>query len=209
MQTADRLKEVQEYYFSVKRREICDLEKKGKKVLNLGIGSPDLLPPDPVIEQLKKGSGYRGANQYQPYQGLSAFREAIAEFSKTQMNVIFNPDDEILPHAHEWFDMGGLEESPFMMYAVDALPHTHDKIPAILHVDNTCRVQTVGLHNNANYYHLIDSFYQLTDVPILFNSSFNLSGEPLVETPDDAIDCFECSDIDYLYFPEVQKLRGK
>ena len=57
MQTADRLKEVQEYYFSAKRREICALEKKGKKVLNLGIGSPDLLPPDRVIEQLKKGSG--------------------------------------------------------------------------------------------------------------------------------------------------------
>ena len=45
-------------------------------------------------------------------------------------------------HVHEWFDMGGLEESPFMMYAVDALPHTYDKIPAILHVDNTCRVRS-------------------------------------------------------------------
>ena len=97
MQTANRLKEVQEYYFSVKRREIRALEKKGKKVLNLGIGSPDLLPPDRVIEQLKKGSGYSGANQYQPYQGLSVFREAIAEFSKRQLNVILNPEDEILP----------------------------------------------------------------------------------------------------------------
>ena len=115
----------------------------------------------------------------------------------------------LLPHAHEWFDMAGLDESPFMMYALDALPHTHHKIPAILHVDNTCRVQTVSLHNNANYYQLIDSFYQLTDVPILFNTSFNLAGEPLVETPEDDIECFECSEIDYLYFPEVQKLRGK
>ena len=44
----------------------------------------------------------------------------------------------LLPHAHEWFDMAGLDESPFMMYALDALPHTHHKIPAILHVDNTC-----------------------------------------------------------------------
>ena len=96
-----------------------------------------------------------------------------------------------------------------MMYAVNVLPHTHDKIQAILHVDNTCRVQTVGLHNNINYYQLIDSFYQLTDVPILFNTSFNLAGEPLVETPDDAIECFECSDIDYLYFPDVQILREK
>ena len=115
----------------------------------------------------------------------------------------------LLPHAHKWFDMAGLDESPFMMYALDALPHTHDKIPAILHVDNTCRVQTVSLYDNINYYQLIDSFYQLTDVPILFNTSFNLAGEPLVETPEDAIECFECSDIDYLYFPEVQKLRGK
>ena len=115
----------------------------------------------------------------------------------------------LLPHAHKWFDMAGLDESPFMMYALDALPHTHDKIPAILHVDNTCRVQTVSLYDNINYYQLIDSFYQLTEVPILFNTSFNLAGEPLVETPEDAIECFECSDIDYLYFPEVQKLRGK
>jgi len=115
----------------------------------------------------------------------------------------------LLPHAHKWFDMAGLDESPFMMYALDALPHTHDKIPAILHVDKTCRVQTVALKDNTNYYQLIDSFYQITDVPILFNTSFNLAGDPLVETPEDAIECFECSEIDYLYFPEVQKLRGK
>jgi len=115
----------------------------------------------------------------------------------------------LLPHAHEWFDMGGLDESPFMMYAVDALPHTHGKIPAILHIDHTCRIQTVGLKDNTNYYQLIDSFYQLTSVPILFNTSFNLSGDPLVETPEDAIECFESSEIDYIYFPDVQKLRGK
>ena len=77
MQTANRLKEVQEYYFSAKLREIWTLEKEGKEVLNLGIGSPDLLPPDQVIEQLKKGSDLQGANQYQSYQGLPAFREAI------------------------------------------------------------------------------------------------------------------------------------
>tara|TARA_Y100001963_G_scaffold128979_1_gene183784 strand:- start:1165 stop:1767 length:603 start_codon:yes stop_codon:yes gene_type:complete len=115
----------------------------------------------------------------------------------------------LLQHAHNWFDMGGLIESPFMMYAMKGLPHTYDKIPAVLHVDNTCRVQTVCPKDNFNYYQLIDSFYQLTKIPLLLNTSFNLSGEPLVETPDDAIDTFECSAIDYLYFPEVQKLRGK
>ena len=115
----------------------------------------------------------------------------------------------LLHHAHNWFDMGGLNESPFMMYAVDALPHTHSKIPAVLHVDKTCRIQTVSLTDNENYFRLIDSFYQITKTPLLFNTSFNLAGEPLVETPEDAIECFECSDIDYLYFPEVQKLRAK
>ena len=115
----------------------------------------------------------------------------------------------LLPHVHKWFDMGGLDESPFMMYAVDALPHTYDKIPAILHVDNTCRVQTVGLKDNTHYYQLIDSFYQLTDVPMLFNTSFNLAGDPLVETPRDAIDTFMKCELDYLYFPEVQKVISK
>ena len=97
MQTANRLKEVQEYYFSAKLREIRALEKEGKEVLNLGIGSPDLLPPNQVIEQLKMGSDLQGANQYQSYQGLPAFREAIAEFSKNRLNIVLNPEDEILP----------------------------------------------------------------------------------------------------------------
>jgi|TARA_B100000424_G_scaffold260953_1_gene245345 carbamoyltransferase len=115
----------------------------------------------------------------------------------------------LLHHAHNWFDMGGLTESPFMMYAVKALPHTFDKIPAVLHVDKTCRVQTVSLGDNENYFRLIDAFYQCTKTPLVFNTSFNLSGDPLVETPEDALECFEYSMIDYLYFPEVQKLRRK
>ena len=65
------------------------------------------------------------------------------------------------------------------------------------------------MKDNVNYYQLIDSFFQLTDVPILFNTSFNLAGDPLVETPEDAIKTFEESEIDYLYFPEEQKLREK
>ena len=114
-----------------------------------------------------------------------------------------------LSHVHDWFDMAGLDESPFMMYAVDALEHTWDKIPAVLHVDHTCRIQTVTIDQNEHYYRLIDAFCQITGVPLVFNTSFNMAGDPLVETPEDAIRCFDNSEIDYLYFPEVQKLRGK
>lgn len=115
----------------------------------------------------------------------------------------------LLPHVHNWFDMGGLIESPFMMYAVDVLPEMAERIPAILHVDNTCRIQTVTSRQNHNYYGLIDAFNQITDVPIVFNTSFNLAGQPLVETPEDAFKTFEGSELDHLYFPEVHKLISK
>ena len=111
--------------------------------------------------------------------------------------------------VHEWFDMAGLEESPFMMYAVDVRPEKKDLIPAILHVDDTCRIQTLSLGQNPNYYGLIDAFCQLTGVPILFNTSFNLAGEPLVESPEDAFKTFESTELDYLYFPEIHKLISK
>ena len=115
----------------------------------------------------------------------------------------------LLPYVHDWFDMAGLMESPFMMYAVDVLPEMAEFIPAILHVDNTCRIQTVTSRQNHNYYGLIDAFNQITDVPIVFNTSFNLAGQPLVETPEDAFKTFEGSELDHLYFPEVHKLFSK
>ena len=114
-----------------------------------------------------------------------------------------------LSHVHKWFDMAGMDDSPHMMYAVDALEYTWDKIPAVLHVDHTCRIQTVTIDQNEHYYRLIDAFCQLTGVPLVFNTSFNLAGDPLVETPDDAFRTFERTKIDYLYFPEVSKLISK
>lgn len=109
-------------------------------------------------------------------------------------------------HVNEWFDMRGLNESPHMMYAVNALKHSYDKIPAILHVDKTCRIQTVTKNQNEHYYNLIKSFYEKTNVPILFNTSFNLAGEPLVETLDDAIDTLKRCEVKYLYIPEKTQL---
>jgi len=109
-------------------------------------------------------------------------------------------------HAHEWFDMKGLEESPHMMYAMNCQPGVEEKIPSIIHVDGTCRIQTVKREQNPHYYDLINEFYKLKDVPIVFNTSFNLGGEPLVETLDDAVRTLVHSDIEYLYLPELEKL---
>ena len=104
--------------------------------------------------------------------------------------------------ARDWFDLKILDHSPFMMYAVDVLQNKKQLIPAILHVDDTCRIQTIDLETNFHYYKLIEEFFHITGVPILFNTSFNLAGDCIVETLDDAIDTLRRSEIDYLYLPE-------
>jgi carbamoyltransferase len=109
-------------------------------------------------------------------------------------------------HFAEWFETYGMEESPSMMYAMDFKLEKHGECPAITHVDGTCRIQTVTKEQNEVYHTLIDEFRKITGVPILFNTSFNLAGEPLVETLDDAMRTIKNSDINYLYLPELGKL---
>jgi len=109
----------------------------------------------------------------------------------------------LLEKVNDWFDMAGLDESPYMMYAVDTLKNKIDSIPAINHIDNTCRVQTLTQKQNPNFYKLIQEFESITQVPILFNTSFNLAGDCIVETIQDAIDTVQKSKIDYLYVPEL------
>lgn len=108
--------------------------------------------------------------------------------------------------VHDWFDLAGMDESPNMMYAVEAKEGVADIIPSVIHVDNTCRIQTVTKEQNEHYYNLISEFEKLSEVPILFNTSFNLGGDPLVETIEDAVITLRKSDIEYMYLPEIQKL---
>ena len=112
-------------------------------------------------------------------------------------------------HVHEWFDLRGKEESPSMMYAVNCQPGIEEKIPSIIHVDGTCRIQTVTEQQNFHFYNLIKKFYEKTGVPILFNTSFNLGGDPLVETLEDAANTIARSDINYLFLPEYGKIIKK
>ena len=109
-------------------------------------------------------------------------------------------------YVHDWFDLRGMEESPSMMYAVNCKEGVEDKVPSVIHVDNTCRIQTVTEEQNKHFYNLIKTFNDQTGVPMLFNTSFNLGGDPLVETLEDAIDTLQRSDIEYLYLPEYGKL---
>ena len=108
--------------------------------------------------------------------------------------------------AKDWFDLRGLDNSPHMMYAVNCLDGVAEKVPSVIHVDNTCRIQTVTKEQNEHYYNLISEFKKETGVPLLFNTSFNLGGEPLVETLEDAFWTLNESDLEYCSFPEYKKL---
>lgn len=112
----------------------------------------------------------------------------------------------MLEHAHDWFEMLQLKESPWMSFAIKAKDIAYEKVPTLVHADGTCRIQTVTEEQNKNYYNLIKGFYERTGVPIIFNTSFNLGGEALVETIEDAIDTCNRSEINYLYIPEDQPI---
>jgi carbamoyltransferase len=92
----------------------------------------------------------------------------------------------------------GDEDSPFMLIAKPVRPEWRDKIPAIVHVDGTARVQTVREATNPMLYRLLKEFEALTGVPVLINTSFNIKGEPIVETPQDAVNCFLTTGVDHL-----------
>jgi aspartate/methionine/tyrosine aminotransferase len=94
---ADRLSSVQEYYFSQKLREIDSMNKAGKQVINLGIGSPDLPPHPDVIKVLAEESAKPDVHGYQNYKGAPALRQAISDWYQKWYGVTLNPNTEILP----------------------------------------------------------------------------------------------------------------
>lgn len=112
-------------------------------------------------------------------------------------------------HAGEWFDMIGIDESPYMTFSFTCKEEKKHIIPCVIHVDGSCRIQTVTKEQNFHYYNLIRTFNLMTGVPMLLNTSFNLAGEPLVETIDDAFKTFANSGIDHLYLPELAMLVSK
>ncbi len=121
--------------------------------------------------------------------------------------------------AQEYFDLYGAK-SPYMLLVaeiqekhrkqtqvgLEGLNRLHAErsdVPAITHVDYTARVQTVNEHQNPRFYKLIKSFESVTGCPMLINTSFNVRGEPIVATPDDAYRCFMNTEMDYLVIGDV------
>lgn len=98
--------------------------------------------------------------------------------------------------ASEYFVLDG--PSPFMLLTPQVQARRRDEIPAVTHVDGSARVQTVSAEQNPRFHRLIHEFGQLTGIPVIINTSFNVRGEPIVCSPDDAITCFLRTEIDFL-----------
>ena len=107
--------------------------------------------------------------------------------------------------ANTYFDMGKIKSSPFMTICFPVKKEFIDILSGIVHVDQTCRIQTIS-KNDGYLYDLLQYFKIISGHGILLNTSFNLAGDPLVETPKDAFETLYNSCLDYLWFEETQQL---
>lgn len=108
--------------------------------------------------------------------------------------------------AVQYFEMHNLTKAPFMTLSFSV--KNPEKIPGVTHADGSCRIQTVDRSIN-HIYNLLNEFKSLTGCSVLLNTSFNLAGEPLVETPEEALSTFNNSLIDAIWFPEIKTIIRK
>jgi len=146
---------------------------------------------------------------------------------KIKMRESFRPFAPIVlrEHVHEWFNMRPNEDSPYMLLVapvrqehrieanssaldgLDRLKAVRSKVPAITHVDYSARVQTVDMTRHGRLHRIMESFHQRSGCPLMINTSFNIRGEPIVCTPQDAYRCFMGADIDVLVIENCVLLK--
>lgn len=120
------------------------------------------------------------------------FRESYRPFAPTVLRERYT----------EYFESKPRPSSKFMLLAQPVKAEKQDEIPAVVHANGTARLQTVSSDENPRFHAIISEFDRLTGTPLVLNTSFNLSGEPIVETPSDALSTFRRSGLDYLVLNE-------
>lgn len=178
------------------------------------------------LEQEKVIGWFAGRMEFGPRAlgGRSIIGDARSKKMQSVMNLkikyreSFRPFAPLIKHdkVSEWFDHEG--PSPYMLivapvkeskrtlmsdeqaklFGIDKLNVPRSEIPAVTHVDYSARLQTVHPETNPRFYNLLDAFEQKTGCPVLVNTSFNVRGEPIVNTPEDAYRCFMRTEMDFL-----------
>ena len=110
----------------------------------------------------------------------------------------------LVERVEDYFDCPSGTHVPFMERVFMFKPERRDEVPAVVHVDGSGRLGTVGADSHPRFRALIEHFEASTGVPIVLNTSFNLNGEPMVDSPTDAIRTFYSSGLDVLYLGNVR-----
>lgn len=173
-------------------KDLCELLIKQKSVA-LFDGAPEVGP---------RALGHRSI-LYDPRNQDS--KEKINEVKQREW---YRPFAGVILESefHKYFDTAGLQKSECMTVSFDAFEHTKKLVPGIIHVDGTCRIQTVS---SGFLFDLLTEFFRMTGCPMLLNTSFNLAGDPLVQTKSDALNVLDKSCLDAVYFVDEEKLVEK
>lgn len=182
------------------------------------VGDLQDATPDRVAAMLEEGrivALFQGGSEFGPR--ALGNRSILADPRDPEMTTIINERAKhrelFRPYApvvleekvHEWFDHSG--PNPFMLRVVPVLPEKRAKLGAITHIDGSARVQTLRRETNPRLYAIIQAFERRTGIPVLLNTSFNIAGKPIVETPADAIECFRSTGIDVLIAGAVMAVK--
>jgi carbamoyltransferase len=183
-----------------------------RKLANIAEETADILAQNRVI------GWYQGRTEFGPRAlgARSILASPVDASMQARLNEIKDREDfrpvapvVIEEHAADWFVDARV--APFMLFVFDVRDEMKARIPAVTHIDGTARVQTVNRTQHALYYDLIAAFNARTGVPVLVNTSFNTRGEPMVNTPRDALESFWTSPLDALVIGSflVEKPGGR
>jgi carbamoyltransferase len=104
--------------------------------------------------------------------------------------------------AHQWFNIAPGTQMPYMITVVDVRPEHQASLPAITHVNGSARLQTVSAKDNSDFHHLLKAVGRTTGREMVLNTSFNVKGQPIVNTPEEALDTFLGTGIEFLFLED-------
>lgn len=196
------------------------------------LNDPELMPKlAEILDSDNVVGWFNGRMEFGPRAlgGRSIIGDPRSTNMQSQMNLKIKYRESFRPFApaikaesvSDWFEIDG--KSPYMLlvapvkkdkcfimtdeqerlFGIDKLTISRSEIPSITHVDYSARIQTVHPETNPRFYNLIDQFEQRTGCPILINTSFNVRGEPIVASPEDAYRCFMRTEMDYLVMENI------
>lgn len=192
------------FYHYYNPEEVVDVGKKSNvdEVCNLLIQQKSVAIFEGAPEAGPRALGHRSI-LFDP-RNLNA-KKLVNEIKKREW---YRPFAGIILESEfaKYFDTLGIKKSEYMTINFDCLSDTKNIVPGIIHVDNTCRIQTVS---SGFLFELLTKFHQRTGCPMLLNTSFNLAGQPLVQTKDDALKTLENSKLDFVYFVDDEIIVSK